>query len=219
MKLGVAGIFLLAPTIALAAPAALKWESVFSARSAPKTIHFRASYADGAGRAHSLEVWRDGDRRLRRDTDGKMSVYVTKRAGGEYGYEVIDLESKVKVEISRTNLYRIGIFSDWAALATNLTRPAGEHAITGSKRGPLRTKAGECRWFRVEVRGAPAREVCWSTALALPLAIDREDGSGKATRELTIDEVTTSVAADVFGPPDGGLFHVDANRDIGPSDD
>jgi hypothetical protein len=35
---------------------------------APTRLHLRATYVDGRGAQHRLELWRDGDR-LRRDTD------------------------------------------------------------------------------------------------------------------------------------------------------
>lgn len=201
--------------VAVAASPSFVWETAFSTRTSPKAIHFRASYADGAGKAHALEVWREGDERLRRDTDGKMSLYVKKRAGGEYEYEVIDRENKTRVEVSRTNLYRIGVFSDWPSLATNLTKPPGAVTLTVGKRGTLRTKIGDCRWIRVEAPPAPAREICWSSALALPLAIERDLGEARFARELTVDEVSTRIPdGSVFQAPRDGFFEVDANRDI-----
>jgi hypothetical protein len=46
-----------------------EWEESFPTRAAPAQVHFVASYRDGVGRMHQIEVWRESDLRLRRKTD------------------------------------------------------------------------------------------------------------------------------------------------------
>src|SRR5262249_27781719 len=151
-----------------------RWEHVFTARSAPKTIQFRATYEDGAGRSHTVVQWRDSDRRLRRDTDGVLSVFVVKGVSGEHTIDLFDRRRAARIRISRTNLYRIGLSSDWPTLATNLQRPPGAHRILPSSGGVVKTKVGPCRFFTLESRDAPTRHVCWSSLWGLPLIIERD---------------------------------------------
>ena len=50
-------------------------------------LYLRAQILDEKGRAHVLELWRDGDR-LRRDSDGRLSLFVTH--GPEDRFHVVD---------------------------------------------------------------------------------------------------------------------------------
>ena len=52
--------------ICYAAPGSnLEFETVFSAAKEPAALHYKASVQDARGQ-HELEVWRDGQKRLRR---------------------------------------------------------------------------------------------------------------------------------------------------------
>lgn len=180
------------------------WQRTFVAKRAPKSVFFRATYEDGAGKKHEIRSWREGDKRLRRDTDGAMSLFVTRSAGGELAFEMVDRVQKVKTLVSRTNLYRVGVFSDWSALATNLAEPRSTYALSATDRSDKRKVGGECRWVKLE-----KQQICWSDAWGVPLAI--ESGGREVYR---VEEISSKVDAKVF-EPEQGLFVVDANQDMG----
>ena len=110
------------------------WQRVFATKRAPKTVFFRATYEDASGKTHEVRSWRDGDKRLRRDTDKAMSLFVTRASGGDLSFEMVDRVQKVKTVVSRTNLYRVGLFSDWSALASNLAEPRIKYELAATDR-------------------------------------------------------------------------------------
>lgn len=202
----IVGALVLAST-ASAAP--LSWDAAFAARSAPSSVRLVATYRDGGGREHRLQLWRDGDRRLVRRTDDRVELHV-ERAGGDYRYVVVDRARKLAYDATRTNLARIGIFADWSALATLIARPDGAYKLRTAGSG--RTSLGACRRFELS-RGVTRERICWSDAWKLPLVIERRvDGAWQP--QLTVVELARDAIADaVFAMP-AGLQTIDANRDI-----
>lgn len=200
---------------------ALSWADAFSLRGAPKAVHLQASYLDKRGKSHDLELWRDGDQHLRRRTDDKIDLFVEKTAGGDYAFRLADLANKRLIEVSRTNLYRIGVFADWPALAGIVSEPKGPHALHREARPATRTKAGECRWILLEVKGGDATEICWSDHFKVPLIMEKPKAAGGAATTLfqvkQIDEKRP--AAEVFKVATTGLALVRADDDIDPSSD
>jgi len=196
----------------LALSPALSWERVFSGRGAPASVYFRARYEDAQGQGHTLEVWRDGQRRLKRRTDDALVLYVT-RAGGEDRYDLVDLARGVRIKVDRTSLYRIGVFSDWSALAHVLVRPAGDAILTAAADRPRqRTPAGECRWYRVEPAG---QEICWSARWRLPLYIQARDFKGDRRTIFTVLEARRDLGGPgTFDVPSAGLVELDAAADM-----
>ena len=66
------------------------------------------------GQAHRLEVWRDGDVHLKRRTDDRVEIVVLRPAGDtEWKMTVLDLKRRIRTDVDRTNLIRIGRFGDW----------------------------------------------------------------------------------------------------------
>jgi len=184
------------------------WQRTFAAKRAPKNVFFRATYEEPSGRSHELRAWRDGGERLRRDTDGKMSLYVRRGAAGELAFDLVDRVQNMKVQVSRTNLYRVGVFADWSALATNLSEPRGaRYELAATDKVETRKAGGECRW--ITLRAAESQEICWSEAWGVPLAIRQ---AGRET--FRVEEISSKVDASVFTLPEG-LFVVDANEDMG----
>lgn len=177
-----------------------------AAASAPVRFHLRASYLDAHGATHALEVWRDGDR-LRRDTDGKLSLFVTHARGGEDRYRVVDRGRKLAYDVSRTNLYRIGTFTDWGTLTTLVPR---DRTLVGDGVGA--TPVGTCRW---QVAGD--KRICWSERWGLPLRVEeKKDAAWRAV--LTVEELRAGrPAAEVWAAP-ADVTPIDVDRDVAPTD-
>ena len=180
----------------------LSWQQVFALPAREPSVHFRAHYTDAAGQSHTLEVWREGDRRLRRETDGKLGLWAERR-GADFAYHLADWNRKMLVHIAGGNLHRIGVFQGWGELSHIVVRPRGNVAVRarGAGRG--------CRWYRIE-----NRDICWSSRYALPLVIEE---AGRAV--FTIDELQPGHPDPrVFNLP-SGLAEIDADADLDPSVD
>lgn len=103
--------------------------NVFSTKGEPTTLHYDAVFEAKDGE-HRLEVWRDGDRRLKRRTDESVETYVFRKAGDpEFRMSILDRKRRIHTVIDRTNLYRIGNFTDWFDLAHGLRHPKGEYKL------------------------------------------------------------------------------------------
>ena len=179
------------------------------AAGAPTRLYLKAHYLDGKGQTHQLVMWRDGDR-LRRDTDEKLSLYVTH--GRDDRFRVVDKGRKIAYDVRRTNLYRIGTFTDWSSLTTLVHEPANAPPLAKSGEPALTTQAGVCRW-----RVAPDRRYCWSSSWQLPLLVERQTTEGWKN-VLTVEEVRS-------GKPPAGTFElpadvslIDVDRDVDPND-
>ena len=199
-----------------AADTSPSWETAFPIKSAPERVHFRAHYFDEGGRAHALEVWRDSNLRLRRNTDGRLELYVEKSSSGEYEYRLIDRSRNVLIRAQRPSLFRIGMFPDWTGLAHVLNVPRGGYRITGTARQSPASLRGDCAWQRLEVLGpAPMPvEICWSAAWGLPWRIDFASHAGEAKPRFSLDDVATfEPAAGLFEPNGAGLVELDADPD------
>lgn len=173
-----------------------RWEALFSADGGPP-VHARARYRDAAGAEHRLELWRTA-KALRRDTDDTLSLVVERRPGGDDQYHVIERGAGRAYDVSRDALYRIGSFPEWASLATLLARPRGEVRVVPLARAGERTAAGTCRWY-----DAGDERICWSSALRLPLVVERAVG-GAWTR-------VADVASAQIGPIPAAMFTADAS--------
>lgn len=212
------------PVLAFAASAhaedkPLTWDDTFSLRDAPKGVHVKATYTDGKGRSHDLEMWRDGDRRIRRRTDDKLEIFAEKQ-GGEYAFRLVDLAKKRLLEVNRTNLYRIGVFADWPALAGMITKPKLAHTLRPGTRPKEKTQLGECRWVRIEIKGGGAQEVCWSARFKLPLLIQTASPAGGFTTVFQVKQVDLKTPGpEVFKISTKGLTVIRADEDIDPSSD
>ncbi len=175
----------------------------------PASLHYRAVYL-AAGAPHQLEVWRDGDRRLRRVTDRRTTTLISHVPGNaEFGMTVVDPVKRVVTTINRTNLYRLGNFTDWFDLGHGLRHPKGTYrllAAAAPKQGSPAIAA--CGWYDL-VASARTTSVCWSRDLRLPLVIVA--GGKTVWRIASVDRV---VPGDVFSVPSRGFVRVDANRDL-----
>jgi hypothetical protein len=176
------------------------WESAFPIAMAPAHAHFHARYLDGDGKSHTLEVWRDGERRLRRKSDDALDLYAQQKAGGEIDFSIVDHSHGIIVRTDRAALFRVGHFSGWFGFAHVLDVPQGAYRVTALMMPPDETKAGgPCRWYRLEV-SVPAQKVsdiCWSENWGLPAEIKAVNSNGApSTVQFSVDKV------DVFEPTD-----------------
>jgi hypothetical protein len=203
----------LAGGMAGARAAGRAWDEVFKVdgEGAPGTVHLRARYKDPAGGEHAIEVWRRGNL-LRRDTDGRVALYVERRADHDDRYRVIDRERHLSYRARRASLFKVGAFPDWASLATLLTRPHGVETVDDGG-GAARTPLGVCRWYR-----AGARRVCWSERWRAPLEV-KQRIAGTWRTVLAVDVASADPIEDaVFVPPRDGIVEMDVDRDLAPQD-
>lgn len=197
-----------------AGAAAPDFDHVFDTRGEPPATHFQATYLAG-GAEHHVEVWRDGERRIRRRTDDRTESFAVRhpgQAGGpDYRLSVLDLDRKIRTDIDRDNLYRIGQFTDWFDLGHGLRHPKGDYRLVpaATPHGAARA-IGACEWVAL-VQGKQATHVCWSTTAKLPLLIQAADGR-TVWRVTHVDH--KAIPDQVFAIHDAGFVRNDANADI-----
>ena len=205
--------FLLAGILAAASTqaASLDFDKTFNSRGEARQLHYRASYSVD-GKAHQVDVWRDGEQRLKRRTDDTLETVIFKPAReNEWRMVVLDLPRKIRTDIDRSNLYRIGHFTDWFSLAHALARPSGAYTLTALAAAPAQDQPlSACRWYALR-RGAAVSHICWSTALRLPLLIT--DAAGQTQWKVT-SASAQPLPATAFALNDAGFVHNNANADI-----
>jgi hypothetical protein len=189
----------------------LKFEWAFSAKGEPRALHYHATYFSG-GTEHRMEVWRDGETRLKRRTDDAVETYAFHKPGdADYRLSVLDLKKRIHTRIDRNNLYRIGNFTDWFDLSHNLKHPGGDYQLaTAQAPADAENAIANCQWFDLSEAGRTSH-ICWSKASRLPLLIQAQDGK-------TVWKVTSldrkSIPGNIFEIHDEGFVHNDANQDI-----
>jgi hypothetical protein len=177
---------------AFAEPAVLDWESAFPVESAARDVYVDAHFLGSDGNPHRLQIWRHGSEFLHRRTDEALDLYLS-RAGvkGDYTYRLIDHHRRVSMAVTRNQLYRIGVFSDWFGLAHVLDRPKSEFVVRAVTPLP-KERAADCSW-RLMVRGgkgaAERSRICWSTQWGLPLAIRTLGPKGEWIERFSVDRV------------------------------
>jgi hypothetical protein len=209
------------PVQPVSAPAPLSWERVFSLAGAPALVHAQVHYLDSGGGSHSLELLRQGDRRVVRKTDGALELLAERNARGEVDYALADLRRARLIQVNRTSLHRIGVMSDFGSLAALVARPATAHVLTASLRPVEKSTLGTCRWLHVDVTapaGQPAREICWSDRWKLPLHIEVARGE-QWTRVLEVDSVDARVDVRALRANPAAFTVIHADDDIDPSQD
>jgi len=196
-----------------AAEAALDFERTFAVKEEPAALYYKVAFT-GAGGSHTLQVWRDGQLRLRRRTDDAVDTYVLREASNldEYQMIVVDYGKRTSTQISRNSLVRLGHFSDWFDLAHGLRHPVGPYRLTASQR-PAHAPApiDKCRWYELRQAGSADR-ICWSERDGLPLVIWSERQGAALWRVTQVQR--QPMADDVFQLHDAGFVRNDANRDI-----
>lgn len=207
-----------------ASPISLQWQQVFASHNAARYLEFTAHYRDAKGAEHRLHYWRDGNKRLRRNTDGNADLMVEHLASGEYRYHVIDHRKKIITHIDQTNLQRIGQFTNWDNLARALTTPPLGATITKSNAADFSLDKYRCTWYDVAPvvqagSAAPHQQICWSRSLGIPLKITTST-AGEVVTTWQVDKVSTAKLGDAaFTANISGYAVVDANQDISPESD
>lgn len=191
--------------------ATLTFNDAFGTKGEPQNLHYQASYVQN-GQSHQLSVWRQADRRLKRSTDEVLETYVFRQSDpAEFEMVVLDKKRMMRTDINRTNLIRIGQFTDWFDLAHGLKHPMGAHQIhlAPTYKGataPLKP----CKWFEVQQTTSTTR-VCWSSAYKLPMLM--ENTSGQVIWQIQSIS-TASIQPEVFQISDVGYVKNNANTDI-----
>ena len=191
----------------------LRFEQAFDVGSASGALHYQAVYGAGSG-LHRVEVWRDGALRVRRRTDDRIEIHAARDAGSaEFRMSVLDLEKRIHTTVSRSNLYRIGSFTDWFDLAHGLRHPAGAYALKAIE-APAGAPAPvqSCSWFELAQNGQASR-ICWSTLDQVPMLILSAAGD-VAWRIDALER--KPIVPDTFTIRDDGYVRNDADQDIEP---
>lgn len=189
---------------------ALRFDQVFA--DAPVSLHYSAQY-QARGASHRLEAWVDRGTRLKRVTDGAVETYAERADAREpeYRMTVLDLQRHIVTRIDRTNLMRIGNFTDWFELAHALRVPRGDYRLERAAAPASASRpVAACDWYRVTQDGH-ASTICWSRPAALPLSIVTGDGH-EVWRVTALQR--GPVADPVFAIHDEGFVRNDANEDI-----
>ncbi|MFA5914569.1 MAG: hypothetical protein WCV99_23470 [Sterolibacterium sp.] len=187
------------------------FEQIFSAKGEPAALHYRAVFIS-KGAEHRLEVWRDGDRRLKRRTDDAIEIYVLREPGdAEFRMSILDMEKRIHTRIDRTNLYRIGNFTDWFDLAHGLRHPMGEYRVAKARAPDAAPKPiAACQWYDL-TQDQRTTHICWSAQSRIPLAIQAQEGE-VVWRVTALDQKPIPVKT--FDIHDAGFVRNDANQDI-----
>lgn len=191
----------------------LPFESTFGTAHEATVVHFAADYV-ADGKPHHLQVWRDGQSRLKRITDDAVETYVFRKPGeAEFQMSIIDRRKHIHTLVSRTNLYRIGNFSDWFDLAHGLRHPKGTYVLSAEPApAGVPPAISPCTWYLLSQQTVRTH-VCWSRSEGLPMLM--LDGEGKVVwRIATIDH--KPVPASAFLVHGEGYVRNDANADIEP---
>lgn len=189
----------------------LNFDQTFSDKNEGKRLHYQAVFSS-KGQDHQLEVWRDGQTRLKRRTDDTIELYASHKPGdAEYSLSILDMKKHIHTRIDRTNLYRIGNFTDWFDLAHGLKHPKGEYQL--SKANPpdkAPSAINPCQWYDL-TQADHTTHICWSTRYRLPMLIVTPEGN-TAWRISGVDD--KPIATDTFKIHDEGFIRNDANQDI-----
>ena len=202
-------------SLALASDAAsLDFNQTFNGKGEARQTHYMATYKLN-GQAHQLELWRDRDLRLKRRTDDSIETFLYKPAHQtEWHMVVMDLKRRIRTDIDRTNLARIGHFTDWFAQSHSLAHPIGAYQLRKLRRDEAPTSAPKpvtaCQWYRLEQDNFVSA-ICWSPSARLPMLI--VDGIGQLQWQISVVD-HAPIDQKVFQIDDQGFAKNDANQDI-----
>ncbi len=189
----------------------IKFEQVFSGKGEPGSLHFQATFTS-KGAKHQMEIWRDGDQRVKRRTDDVIETYAFHNHGdSEFKMTVLDMKKRISTQIDRTNLYRIGNFTDWFDLTHGLKHPMGKYRVAKAKApddAPQPYKV--CQWYDL-TQDKRTTHICWSTQSRIPLMIQVQ--GGEVVWQVTSLDIKP-IPANTFDIHDEGFIHNDANQDI-----
>lgn len=178
------------------------WSDLFRV---DRSLHYRAHYFDTAGTRHELEVWRDKDRRLRRDSDGILSIFVDHRGDGDDAFEVVDRRRQVRMQVGKNQLHRLGLFSDWASLASGISEPRRAYSLKRVRGAAIKG----CVWYQLD-----RQRLCISRKLGVPLRI--EDLEHRP--QFEIDQHDSEPIAEAIFDRDPSQVVLSVDRDLAEAD-
>lgn len=187
------------------------FEAAFATRGEPTNAHYRVVYGPSTAPRH-LEVWRQGETRVKRVTDGAIEVQAVRHPGrDDFEMMVLDKRRRTLTKVNRTNLYRIGDFTDWFDLTHGLRHPRGAYRIAFvDKPKGVQAARRPCRWTEL-VQASRKTEICWSAATGLPWLIVNDAGA-VVWKITSFDD--RKVAASAFRVDARSYTRVDADQDI-----
>lgn len=213
---GLALAALAAAAPALAAPRRASFEQAFPTRDEPRTLHYVVAFAS-RGAPHRLEVWRDGDRRVKRVTDRGVTTFAFHKPGSpDFQLSILDARRRIHTRINRTDMYRIGQFTDWFDLTHGLRHPKGAYLLTsGSAPAGAPRPLQPCTWWDLK-EGPRTVHVCWSARVRLPMLIVAP--AGPAAPDVVVWRVAEvdrrAAPPGAFRIHDAGYVRNDADGDI-----
>lgn len=216
----IALLILAAGPVAQAAGSALDWAHAFPVAEREASIHFTATYRDAANQPHRLEVWRYGSRFLHRRTDTRLDLYAAARdaAHVKVDYRLIDHQRKAVFDVNRGNLYQIGVFSDWPALAYVLDPPKTAYTLSTIE-APHGSHESGCQWRAIR-SGQGSRktisEVCWSAHWGIPLSILGADPAQPRFHVEHVESIESERPTPGLAPLPQGYAYFDSNEEIAP---
>jgi hypothetical protein len=145
-------------------------------------------------------------------TDGLLETFaVRKNKDDDFYLSVLDLKRKIHTQINRTNLIRIGNFSDWFDLGHGLKHPLGQYDLLKLSSAPIAAPVTkDCQWYSL-TQNTQTTSICWSTKAHLPLVIQNEQ-SQILWKITTWD--TKPIDESTFVIHDEGFVKNNANEDI-----
>ena len=163
----------------------LAWEKTFGPAATKPDLYLEARTEDPAGGTHVLELWREGDRRLRRRTDGLLEVWMEEQgpAGATaHALSVVDLRSRTvrRVPVERTA--KLGPAFTWWSLAHLLPLPGPRYTLRKLPEPSRSVGGARCDVYLFVPDGQPEQRICWSREYAVALRHEEKRGEGWWTR-------------------------------------
>jgi hypothetical protein len=212
-RLALIGIAPLIYSTVAGAESGRSWQTAFPRESAARqSIYFEARYIDARGIEHRQEVWREGARRLRRLTDGRLDLKVEQDTDGEYQYRLGDRARHIMILADRTSLYRAGIFSDWEGLAHGLGEPRRPYELATPGAALERSGIAPCAWTTMTMMtdSHSTSRICWSADWGLPISIQIKRGNDWVTQFAITEVRTFEPSAATFEIDGVGYVEIDA---------
>ncbi|MFT4174949.1 MAG: hypothetical protein QM639_20430 [Rhodocyclaceae bacterium] len=211
MTLRLATFCVAAATVFSAQAKEQTFEEAFSTRREPAALHYEVQVFS-RGAPHHLEIWRDANRRLRRKTDGDTDLYAFKEQGdSDFRLSILDHKRHIHSLVDRTNLARLGTFTDWYDLGHGLRHPIGDYHLTpGTAPDTAPQAVADCQWYDLTANQRTSH-ICWSAQLKIPLMIMSSD-KVVMWRVTAVDR--KPIPAATFAINDAGYVRNDANEDI-----
>ena len=190
-----------APGVLAGTPAragSLAWERTFGPAAVKPDLALRAKVEDAAGTSHSLELWRQGDKRLRRRGDEVLEIGVEDvgaPASPAYAFTLVDLRGRTVRRLTPERARSLGPTYTWWPLAHLLGLPAPRYTLQRLTDPGLRVGPARCEWFLYAPEALPEQRICWSREFAVALRVDEKQGTRWSPR-LTVESLRAILPTD-----------------------